>query len=270
MITERQFTELSQLLKGETAVVLEGGKEYLVEARLSGLAREEGFKSLSELIDAVLQRHDAALNRRVLLALTTNETSFFRDANQFELLRTTVLPALIKSRAQTHALTFWSAACSYGQEPYSIAMLIKENFPELEGWNIQILASDINPEVVGRGRAGCFSGLEVARGLPELYRQKYFTHSTDGFQIGAELRQMVRFFEQNLIAPWTLPQLDLIMMRNVLIYFETSTKRLLFERVKSTLAADGYLFLGTAETPFRISEGFQKVAGAASVYRLGR
>lgn len=267
MLSEQQFSALSTLLKDETAVVLETGKEYLVESRLSSLMREEGYPTLSDLIEVVLRRSDPALNQKVLLALTTNETSFFRDLTPFDLLKTTIIPELIKSRESTKTLTIWSAACSTGQEPYSLALLLKENFPDLASWKVKILASDLNPNVVAKAKNGIYSSLEVNRGLPIQLLIKYFTQKGEAFQISDEVRAMISFFQQNLISPWPKEQVDIFFMRNVLIYFDVETKRHIFEKVKSVLAPDGYLFLGTAETPFRIVEGFEKVTGAGNVYR---
>jgi chemotaxis protein methyltransferase CheR len=268
MITEQQFAQLSNLLKDETAVVLGNGKEYLVESRLTSLAREEGFGTLSDLVDAVLRRSNPALNKKVLLALTTNETSFFRDLGPFELLKASVIPDLIQRRSATKSLTIWSAACSTGQEPYSIAMLIRDSFPQLAEWKVKILASDVNPLVVERARSGVYSSLEVNRGLPVKYLVKFFSQSGNKYEVQSELKSMACFFEQNLITPWNVPQIDLMFMRNVLIYFDTATKQSILEQVKGILAPDGYLFLGTAESPFRIVEGFEKVEGAPNVYRL--
>lgn len=267
MLSQEQFSALSNLLKDETAVVLDAGKEYLVESRLCSLMREEGFPSLGDLIQAVLQKSNPLLNKKVLLALTTNETSFFRDLAPFELLKTSIVPELIKSRARTKALTIWSAACSTGQEPYSLAITLKDNFPELDTWKVKILASDLNPDVVARARQGTYSALEVNRGLPIQLLIKHFTQRGEQFHINDAIKGWISFFEQNLIAPWPATQVDVLFMRNVLIYFDTETKRQLFEKVKTILAPDGYLFLGTAETPYRIVEGFEKVTGAANVYR---
>lgn len=267
MLSQQQFSALSTLLKNETAVVLEAGKEYLVESRLTCLMREEGFATLSDLIDEVLRKCNPQLNKKVLLALTTNETSFFRDISAFDFCKTTVMPELIKSRAGTRALSIWSAACSMGQEPYSLAILLKDNFPELQTWKVNILASDLNPQVVGKAEAGVYSSLEVNRGLPIQLLLKYFHQKADAFHINDEIKSMVRFFEQNLLAPWPNGPIDVIFLRNVLIYFDTETKRQIFEKVKSVLAPDGYLFLGTAETPYRLVDGFEKAPGGANVYR---
>lgn len=267
MLSQDQFSALSTLLKDETAVVLETGKEYLVESRLTCLAREEGFTTISDLIDTVLRRSNPNLNQKVLLALTTNETSFFRDLGAFELLKSSVIPNLINNRASTRSLTFWSAACSTGQEPYSIAMSLADNFPELATWKVQILASDLNPRVVSKADQGVYTSLEVNRGLPVQLLVKHFSQNGDLYQVHPELKSKVSFFEQNLISPWPTTLVDVLFMRNVLIYFDTETKRAIFEKIKSVLAPDGYLFLGTAETPYRIVEGFVKVGGGINVYQ---
>lgn len=267
MLTQHQFLALSHLLKNETAVVLESGKEYLVESRLSCLAQEEGFRDLSEMIDVVLKRSDLALNQRVLLALTTNETSFFRDVNAFQFLIEAVLPDLYKSRSQAKTLNIWSAACSTGQEPYSIAIGLDEFFTEKDSWRVNIRASDLNPKVVEKAARGVYSDLEVGRGLSGELLTRYFLRHGGDYQVIDRIRKSVQFFEQNLISSWPITQVDILFMRNVLIYFDTETKRQIFEKVKNVLAPDGYLFLGVAETPYRIVEGFTKVGGATNVYR---
>ena len=267
MLSHEQFSALSSLLKDETAVVLDSGKEYLVESRLTCLMREEGFPTLGDMIDTVLQRSNPLLNKQVLLALTTNETSFFRDLAPFDFLKGTVLPEIMKNRAQTKTLTLWSAACSSGQEPYSMAIALKEACPDLASWRVKIMASDINPSVVSKAKEGVYSSLEVNRGLPIQLLLKYFHQKGEQFFVSEEIKSMVSFFEQNLIASWPATQVDVLFLRNVLIYFDTDTKRGLFEKVKAILAPDGYLFLGTAETPYRIVEGFAKVNGATNVYK---
>lgn len=267
MLTQEQFSALSYLLKNETAVVLETGKEYLIESRLTCLAQEEGFKTIADMVEVVLRRSDLALNQRVLLALTTNETSFFRDAAAFEFFKSTVIPELKKLRAPSRALTIWSAACSSGQEPYSIALSLAHHFPDLADWQVSILASDLNPKVVRKASRGVYSSLEIGRGLPQELLSKFFTQDGDDFQLSKEIMKNVLFFEQNLISTWPATPIDILFMRNVLIYFDTETKRQIFEKIKAVLAPDGYLFLGVAETPYRISDGFVKVAGATNIYQ---
>jgi chemotaxis protein methyltransferase CheR len=268
MLSERQFSQLSNLLKDETAVVLGSGKEYLVEARLNSLMREEGYSTLSDLIEMVLRKSNPTLNQKVLLALTTNETSFFRDLAPFELLKSKLIPDLLTKRATTKNLTVWCAACSTGQEPYSLAMLMRQSFPQLVDWTVKILASDLNPHVVARAKKGVYTSLEVNRGLPAPMLVKFFTQHGDLFFINDDVKAWIAFFEQNLIASWNIPRVDILFMRNVLIYFDTETKRRLFEKIKSVLAPDGYLFLGTAESPYRIVEGFSKVDGGMNIYSL--
>lgn len=267
MLSEQQFSALSTLLKNETAVVLEAGKEYLVESRLTSLMREEGFPSLADLVDVVLQKTNPQLNKKVLLALTTNETSFFRDIAVFDICKTTLIPQLIKNRATTRTLSIWSAACSTGQEPYSIAILLQDNFPELASWKINILASDLNPYVVAKAKEGIYTSLEVNRGLPIQLLLKYFHQEGNVFHINDSIKARVSFFEKNLLAPWPSVPIDAIFIRNVLIYFDSETKRQIFEKVKTVLAPDGCLFLGTAETPYRLADGFAKVPGGANVYQ---
>jgi chemotaxis protein methyltransferase CheR len=203
----------------------------------------------------------------VLLALTTNETSFFRDLSAFEFFKSTAMVEIIKNRAQARSLTIWSAACSTGQEPYSLALSLKESFPQLEDWKVQILASDLNPRIVRKAEQGTYTSLEVNRGLPIQLLVKYFTQSGDNYHLSPEIKKRVTFFEQNLISPWPTTPVDILFMRNVLIYFDTETKRQIFEKIKTVLAPDGYLFLGVAETPYRIVEGFKKVAGSTNVYQ---
>jgi chemotaxis protein methyltransferase CheR len=267
-LSAQQFSNLSSLLKTETAVVLETGKEYLVETRLGNLAREEGFESLSALVDAVLTRHHPELRKKVLLALTTNETSFFRDLAPFNALKTVIIPELMKLRASQKALSLWSAACSTGQEPYSLAMLLADSFPSLSTWKVCIHASDLNPIVVNRAQEGLYSSLEVNRGLPIQMLVKFFEQVGADYAVKPDIKKLVSFFPLNLLNAWPTVPIDILFLRNVLIYFDTETKKQMFEKVHQVLAPDGYLFLGTAETPYRIHEGFTRVSvGTATAYK---
>jgi chemotaxis protein methyltransferase CheR len=251
-----QFESLSTLLRQETAVVIDMSKEYLVEARLTQLARDEGFATIADLVDRVLTQRTSALTHRVLLALTTHETSFFRDQAPFEALRTVLLPTLIRARSKTRTLTIWSAGCSSGQEPYSIALLLADSFPELSSWKINIRATDINPFLLQQARTGVYSALEVARGLPQLFLDTYFSQTEDGFQIREDIRARVELSEKNLMKPWSPFTADIIFLRNVLIYFAPSSRKTVLAAIHKTLAADGYLIMGTAESPRHIYEGF--------------
>jgi chemotaxis protein methyltransferase CheR len=213
------------------------------------------------LLVAQLRREspDSPLHERVLDALTTNETTFFRDINPFESLRATVLPELIERRARTRTLAIWSAGCSTGQEPYSIAMAIREHFPELETWNLTILGTDISPTVLERARRGRYGQLEVNRGLPAHLLVRHFTRAGMEWEIEEPIRRMVRFQRRNLINEWSgLPPFDIVFMRNVMIYFDVEAKRQVLARMHGQLATGGYLLLGASETTYNLSEQYER------------
>ncbi|HET9772486.1 MAG TPA: CheR family methyltransferase [Acidimicrobiia bacterium] len=258
--TEAEFTYISDMVRTRSAIVLEPGKEYLVEARLAPLVRELGLGSIGDLVAKLRQPSGAVLAERVTEAMTTNETSFFRDVAPFQALRSTVLPEVIRARAAQRRLRIWCAASSSGQEPYSIAMTIADGFPELSTWDVQITATDLSTAMVERGRAGLYKALEVNRGLPAPMLVKYFTKVGVDYQLKPELCSMVTFSELNLIGAWpAFPTFDIVFLRNVLIYFDVDTKRTIIGRVKRLLASDGYLFLGAAETTMNIDDGFGRV-----------
>jgi chemotaxis protein methyltransferase CheR len=252
----QHFEALSSLLKQETAVVIDSTREYLIEARLSQLAYSEGFDSITELVDAVLCERTTPRAQRVLLALTTHETSFFRDGAPFEALRTAILPTMIERRKNTRSLTIWSAGCSSGQEPYSIAMLLRESFPQLLTWKIEILGTDINPNLIEQATQGVYSPLEVKRGLPPQLLKKYFVQHDDTFLLKPEIRSLVEFSERNLIKPWAPFQADIIFLRNVLIYFDVASRKKVLKAIHKTLTPDGYLIMGTAESTRHLHPGF--------------
>jgi chemotaxis protein methyltransferase CheR len=258
--TEAEFTYISHVVRTRSAIVLEPGKEYLVEARLAPLVRELGLESIGALVAKL--RHPAAgpLAERVTEAMTTNETSFFRDVAPFQALRTGIIPALVKARERDRRLRIWCAASSSGQEPYSIAMTIADAFPDLGPWDVQIMATDLSSAMVERGRAGVYKALEVNRGLPAPMLVKYFTQVGIDYRLKPEIRSMVEFSELNLIGAWpALPTFDIVFLRNVLIYFDVETKRTIIGRVKRLLAPDGFFFLGAAETTMNIDDGFERV-----------
>lgn len=264
------FDYVRELVRKGAAIVLESTKEYLVEARLVPLARKEGFGSLAELVAKLRCEQESPLHRKVIDAMTTNETLFFRDIHPFELLRTTVLPELQASRAGTRQLRIWSAACSTGQEPYTIAMLLREHFPQLLDWRTEILATDLSTEVLEKARKGAFGQIEVNRGLPAKLMVKYFAQNGIDWQLKDEVRRMVDFRELNLAAPWPMLQpFDVIFLRNVLIYFDTDTKKSILARMRSLLRPDGYLFLGAAETTMNLDDAFERVQiGKSGAYRI--
>jgi chemotaxis protein methyltransferase CheR len=258
--TEAEFTYISHVVRTRSAIVLEPGKEYLVEARLAPLVRELGLESIGALVAKLRQPAAGPLAERVTEAMTTNETSFFRDVAPFQALRTGIIPALVKARERDRRLRIWCAASSSGQEPYSIAMTIADAFPDLGPWDVQIMATDLSSAMVERGRAGLYKALEVNRGLPAPMLVKYFTKVGIDYRLKPEIRSMVEFSELNLIGAWpALPTFDIVFLRNVLIYFDVETKRTIIGRVKRLLAPDGFFFLGAAETTTNIDDGFERV-----------
>ncbi|HZU33573.1 MAG TPA: protein-glutamate O-methyltransferase CheR, partial [Candidatus Angelobacter sp.] len=209
-----EFSYLCELVKTSTAIALDAQREYLMEARLSGIAQKEGFKSVSELISRVRSGNSAQLQWKVVEAMTTNETSFFRDVKPFEALRHVVIPALMQARKNERRITIWCAACSSGQEPYSIAMLLREYFPELLNWKVSIIATDIATEVMDKCRKGRYTQLEVNRGLPATFLVKYFKKEGVEWQIDANIVKMVDVRRMNLSVAWPLlPPIDLVMLR---------------------------------------------------------
>ncbi len=259
-IKSADFDYLSTLVRERSAIVLETGKEYLVEARLTPLASREGFGSLEAFVAHLRAQHFNGTHRKVVEAMTTNETTFFRDLNPFDMLKKVILPALLEKRQAARSLTIWSAACSSGQEPYSIAMLIRENFPVLASWDVRILATDISQEMLARTRAGRYNQMEINRGLPATLLVKHFERQGLEWQIKADLRAMLEVRELNLAEPWTpLPAVDVIFIRNVLIYFDVEMKKLILRKLRQVLKPGGYLFLGGAETTLNLDSAFTRV-----------
>jgi chemotaxis protein methyltransferase CheR len=239
---------------------LDAGKETLVESRLSLLARREGIESVQVLLTRLRDPSSSRLQTQVVEVMTTNETLFFRDVYPFELLRTVLIPDLIKKRAGERRLTIWCAGCSSGQEPYSLAILLREHFPSLDNWTVRIMASDLSTEMLARCREGRYSQFEINRGLPATLLVKYFNQQGVEWQVRDDIRKSLEFMEINLAEPWPiLPAMDIIFMRNVLIYFEVDTKKEILSRVHRTLKPDGYLFLGAAETTLNLDDSFERV-----------
>ena len=231
--------------------LLEPSHDYLFDIRLSRLLRNEGFNNLEDLIGHLRIRRHPALERAVAEAMTINETSFFRDGRPFELLRTEILPRLIESRRVTRSLRFWSAACSTGQEAYSLAMLLSEHFPALARWNIRIDGTDIASEVVERARQGRYHRIEMNRGLPARHIVRFFDHDGEDWVIKDDVRRLCHFRTANLCEA-RLPyseRFDVIFLRNVMLYFSHETRRRLLRGVHRLLAPDGALFLGSTEQP---------------------
>jgi chemotaxis protein methyltransferase CheR len=263
------FEYVRKLVHERSAIALESNKEYLVESRLLPLARQRGLASIRELVTQLKADPESALHNQVVEAMTTNETSFFRDLYPFEALQREVLPSLIEARSARKSLTIWSAACSSGQEPYSIAILLRERFPQLKDWNVQIIGSDLSQQVLDQAACGIYAQHEVNRGLPATLLVKYFQKSELHWQIKPEIRKMVRFLQVNLIESWPpLPMVDIVFLRNVLIYFTPDTKRLILRKMARQMAGDGALFLGGAETTLNIDSRWERINhGKTATYR---
>lgn len=270
MVTEHDFSYLRKLVYDNSAIVLETGKEYLVESRIAPLARAKGFGSISEFVVKLQSAPYGPLHNDVIEAMTTNETSFFRDSHPFEAMRTHVLAEMKEKLAHKKSINIWSAACSSGQEPYSLAMLVSEFFASQPGWKVNITASDISEEMLSYSKQGQYTQLEVNRGLPVTMMVKYFENHGTVWKIKDNIRNMLDFRKMNLSDRWPMmPKMDVIFLRNVLIYFDQDTKREILNKMRNQLQPHGYLFLGSAETTFNLDDSFErKLIGRAVCYQL--
>ena len=256
-MTPTDYEFLRRFLKERSGLDLSADKQYLVESRLLPLARKANLPGLPELV-AKLKGGADALTTEVVEAMTTNETFFFRDKVPFDHLRGTILPELLQARAGRRSLRIWCAASSTGQEPYSIAMCLKEMSPTLAGWRVEILATDLSQAVLEKSKSGMFSQFEVQRGLPIQMLVKYFTQTGEFWQLNADIRAMVQFRQLNLLQDFShLGAFDVVFCRNVLIYFDQHTKIGIFNRLARLMEPDGFLVLGAAETVVGLSDAFK-------------
>lgn len=268
-INTTDFAFLQTLVRERSAIVLDPGKEYLAESRLAPIARGAGLPGIGELVAKLRTDPRGTLTDKVIEAMTTNETSFFRDAAPFEGFRRAVLPKLIEARSKRRALTIWSAACSTGQEPYSLGMMMLEHFPEIADWSIRIVATDLATTAIAKAKTARYRQLELNRGLPAAYLVKYFDRMGMEWEVKPKVRRLVEFSQLNLIGSWpaTLAP-DVVFLRNVLIYFDRGTKASILSRIRAMLPADGALFLGAAETPIQVDDNWDREAfGATAFYR---
>ncbi|RJF79478.1 chemotaxis protein CheR [Azospirillum cavernae] len=264
------FDMFSTLLKQRSGLVLTRDKAYLLESRLMPVARKWNMKGLEELAITVRTRKDEALLRDITEAMTTNESSFFRDQKPFDQFRQLVLPRLMATRAAKRSIRIWSAACSSGQEAYSLAMILNDEAAKLAGWRVEIVGTDISAEMVERSKAGVYTQFEVQRGLPITMLVKHFKQNGDKWQISPQLRQMASFREWNLLGDLSaLGQFDIVFCRNVLIYFDGPTKGKVLEGIARQMPQDGVLYLGGAETVLGITDKFKPVDGQRGLYSLG-
>lgn len=270
MITKEDITFVSQEAYKRSGLVLSADKGYLLESRLAPLARAEGFPSIEALIAAARRGQDDRLLWAITEALATHETFFFRDNTPFDLFKQDVLPVLARARGASGSIRIWCAACSSGQEPYSLAMLLEEERARLGGMRVEIVATDMAPRVIEKAKAGVYSQFEVQRGLAVQRLVTHFDQNGDQWRIKPNIRQMVTFQKQNLLENFSqLGTFDVIFCRNVLIYFDADTKKKVLSRLSRQTAPDGYLFMGAAETVVGLSTDFGPVEGRRGLYAHG-
>jgi chemotaxis protein methyltransferase CheR len=264
-VTPPDYEYLRKLLKDHSGLDLSADKQYLIESRLMPLARKCGLSSIPDL---VMKIRGGAYIPQVVEAMTTNETFFFRDKVPFDHFRDTIMPDVLKARAARRSVRIWCAAGSTGQEPYSLAMSLKEMGAALAGWRVDIVATDLSQEVLEKSKAGIYSQFEVQRGLPIQMLVKYFKQSGELWQINPELRSMVQHRQLNLLHDFgQLGTFDVIFCRNVLIYFDQDTKINVLNRLARSMEADGFLVLGAAETVVGLTDSFRPVPERRGLYR---
>jgi chemotaxis protein methyltransferase CheR len=267
-MTPQDYEHLRKLLKARSGLVLSPEKHYLVESRLLPVARRNGLFNLADLVSRLRAPAAEPLIVEVVEAMTTNESFFFRDKLPFEHFRDSIMPALLAARRASRRIRIWCAASASGQEPYSLAIALNEMGHDLRSWQIEIIASDLSTEVLEKAKTGIYSQFEVQRGLPALMLIKYFSQAGDSWQIAPKIRAMVKFMPLNLLNDFAhLGRFDLVLCRNVLIYFDQATKIGVLERIAGVTERDGYLLLGGAETVVGLTDRFVPVAGKRGVYR---
>jgi len=265
-VTPLDYDYLRKLLKERSGLVLSADKQYLVESRLTPVSRKHALASLSELV-VKLRGGNEQLTVDVVEAMTTNESFFYRDKIPFEHFRDAIVPALMTARARERRIRIWCAAASTGQEPYSLAMMLKEMKDKLGGWRVEILGTDISVDVLEKAKAGVYSQFEVQRGLPIQMLVKYFTQAGDTWQIAPDIRAMVQYRQHNLLAEFSgFGRFDVVFCRNVLIYFDQDTKSSVLNRMARQLDPDGYLVLGAAESVVGLSDAFKPIPDKRGLY----
>jgi chemotaxis protein methyltransferase CheR len=266
-VTPQDYDYLSKLLKERSGLQLAGDKQYLLESRLLPIARQQNCSSIGELVTKLKSITEEPLRIRVTEAMTINESFFFRDKTPFDRFQDTVLPTMLKARAETKRIRIWCAAASTGQEPYSLAMMIKSKPEQFAGWKIDIVATDISNEVLEKAKGGLYSQFEVQRGLPIQLLLKYFKQDGDQWRIDQSLRDMVQYKKHNLLENFAgLGMFDVIFCRNVLIYFDSKTKEDVLTRISRSLVRDGQLLLGAAETVVGFTDLFMPMPDKRGLY----
>ena len=266
-MTPLDYEYLRKLLKERSGLDLSADKQYLIESRLLPLSRKCGLPGISELVQQ-MKSGSTVITTQVVEAMTTNETFFFRDKVPFDHFRDSIMPEIVKARAGRRSIRIWCAAGSTGQEPYSLAMCLKEMSAAMSGWRIEILATDLSQEVLEKSKAGIYSQFEVQRGLPIQMLVKYFTQTGELWQLNADIRAMVQHRQLNLLQDFShLGTFDVIFCRNVLIYFDQDTKIGIFDRLARVLEPDGVLALGASESVVGISDAFRPYPDKRGLYR---
>ena len=266
-MTPPDYEYLRKLLKDQSGLDLSADKQYLIESRLAPLARKAGLAGIPELVQK-MKTGSTSLVAQVVEAMTTNETFFFRDKVPFDHFRQSIMPEIIKARAARRSIRIWCAAGSTGQEPYSLAMCLKEMDSQLAGWRVEIIATDLSQEVLEKSRAGLYSQFEVQRGLPIQLLVKHFKQTGEFWQINPDLRAMIQHRQLNLLHDFSgLGTFDVIFCRNVLIYFDQDTKINIFNRLCKAMEPDGFLVLGAAETVVGLTDAFKPYPDKRGLYR---
>ncbi len=266
-MTPSDYEYLRKILKDHSGLDLSADKQYLIESRLLPLSRKSGLSGIDELVQK-MKGGSSSITAQVVEAMTTNETFFFRDKVPFDHFRALIMPEILQARASRRSVRIWCAAGSTGQEPYSLAMSLKEMGAALAGWRIEIVATDLSLEVLEKSRTGLYSQFEVQRGLPIQMLVKYFKQTGELWQINADIRAMVQYRQLNLLHDFSqLGVFDVIFCRNVLIYFDQDTKIGIFNRLARVTEPDGFLVLGAAETVVGLTDVFKPYPERRGVYR---
>lgn len=269
-LSEEDFQFVRRVVHEEAGLCLDADKDYLVKCRLRPMATNQAGGNIGNLLQQVRSSPDPQLRRAIAEAMTIQETYFFRDPWFFDSLRQEVLPALIRARFRERTLRIWCAACATGQEVYSLSLVLEEHFPEIADWTVEILATDLSRSALVQASSGNYTQMEVNRGLPAQLLLKHFTRQGLRWQVRPAIRQRIRFQQLNLVGAWPpLPPFDLVLLRNVLIYFDTPARCNVLNRVRQQMRDDGYLFMGGTESPLGLVSGFQAGAdGRACHYQL--
>jgi len=261
------YDYIRSLVHQHAAIVINKDQDYLIDSRVEQVLTSQGISSFDELVSLLDNNPFGQLHQCVVTAFTVKETSFFRDSHVFDVLKRQILPQLFQKKTAEKKINIWCAACSYGQEAYSLAMLIHEMLMKYHHWSVELIASDISSQALEKAQQGIYSNLEVQRGLKPWLQKKYFTQTPEGWHVHDEIRRMVTFKQINIADSWpTLSCMDIVLMRNLLIYFDAEAKKRVLNRIAKIIHPDGYLFVGAAETIIDLDSPFQLISPNNIVY----